>query len=62
MTESLDEREAVILEAPADGVPDIVDTPDALAAASAALAAGTGPIAIDTERAQGFRYSRGVPT
>jgi len=57
VTESLDEREAVILEAPADGVPDIVDTADALAAASAALAAGTGPIAIDTERAQGFRYS-----
>jgi len=51
------EPQPVVLEAPADGVPDVVDTPEALAAATAALAAGTGPVAIDTERAQGFRYS-----
>ena len=54
---STDERETVVLESPADGVPDVITTPEALAAASAALAAGTGPVAIDTERAQGFRYS-----
>ena len=47
----------VVLEAPADGVPDLVDTPEGLAATIAALAGGTGPVSIDTERAQGFRYS-----
>lgn len=47
----------VVLEAPADGVPDVIDTPDALAAASESLVAGTGPVGIDTERAQGFRYT-----
>ncbi len=47
----------VVLETPADGVPDVTDTPAGLAAAIAALAAGTGPVGIDTERAQGFRYS-----
>ena len=47
----------VVLEAPADGVPDVIDTLDALAAARGALAGGTGPVGIDTERAQGFRYT-----
>ena len=51
------EAELPVLEAPADGVPAVVDTPEALAAATAALAGGTGPVAIDTERAHGFRYS-----
>lgn len=51
------EAELPVLEAPADGVPAVVDTPEALAAAAAALAGGTGPVAIDTERAHGFRYS-----
>lgn len=49
--------ELPILESPADGVPPIVDTPEALAATRSALRAGTGPLAIDTERAQGYRYS-----
>ncbi len=47
----------VVLEAPADGVPELVCTPEALSVATAALAAGTGSVGIDTERAQGFRYS-----
>ncbi len=46
-----------ILTQPAGGVPDLIDTPSALEAAITLLAAGTGPIAIDTERAQGFRYT-----
>lgn len=46
-----------VLEAPAEGVPDVVDTPQALDAARAALRSGSGPLAIDTERAQGYRYS-----
>ena len=49
--------EYVVLEAPADGVPAVVRTPEGLAEATAALVAGSGPVAIDTERAQGFRYS-----
>ncbi|GAA1693087.1 ribonuclease D [Microbacterium sediminicola] len=34
------------------------DSPAGLADATASLAAGTGPIAIDVERASGFRYSQ----
>jgi ribonuclease D len=41
-----------------DGLPALVDTPEALAAAVAALADGTGPIAVDTERASGYRYGQ----
>ncbi len=47
-----------LLVMPADGVPPIVDTPEALRLAIAALRAGTGPVAVDAERAHGFRYSQ----
>jgi len=40
-----------------DGLPPVIDTPGALADYCAALAAGTGPVAIDAERASGYRYS-----
>ena len=40
-----------------DGLPDVVETPEALTAAVADIAAGTGPVAIDAERASGYRYS-----
>lgn len=43
---------------PAEGVPPVVADAEALAEASAALAAGTGPVAVDTERASGYRYSQ----
>ena len=46
-----------VLALPADGVPPVVDTPDALAASREALRHGRGPLAIDTERAHGYRYS-----
>lgn len=36
----------------------MVATPEALEEAIASLAAGTGPVAIDTERASGYRYSQ----
>lgn len=56
-TESAAARpEPVPLLKPADGVPEPVTTDQALAELAAGLAAGTGPIAIDTERASGFRY------
>jgi ribonuclease D len=40
-----------------DGLPSVVDTDPALAAAVAAIRTGSGPIAIDAERASGYRYS-----
>lgn len=40
-----------------DGLPPVVETDEALAAAAAAIAAGSGPVAIDAERASGYRYS-----
>lgn len=46
-----------VVTAPSDGVPDIVDTDAAYAEAVRTLALGTGPLAVDTERAQSFRYS-----
>jgi ribonuclease D len=48
----------VLLKQPAEGTPDVVETPRALREASDALAAGRGPIAVDTERASGYRYSQ----
>lgn len=44
------------LAAPRDGLPPLADTPDAVSGAADALAAGTGPVAVDTERASGFRF------
>ncbi|MFT3874966.1 MAG: HRDC domain-containing protein [Propioniciclava sp.] len=46
-----------LVRAPAEGVPPVVRTDDELAATVEALRAGTGPVAIDTERAHGFRYT-----
>ncbi len=41
---------------PAAGVPPVVDSARALDAAVALLGEGTGPVAVDTERASGYRY------
>ncbi|WP_134767230.1 ribonuclease D [Nocardioides sp. 1609] len=41
----------------ADGLPPLIDTEAALVDYCARLAAGTGPVAIDAERASGYRYS-----
>ena len=43
---------------PADGVPDVVATSLQLARSIERLRHGTGPVAIDAERAHGFRYSQ----
>jgi ribonuclease D len=40
-----------------DGLPPVVETEAALARTVAAFAAGTGPVAVDAERASGYRYS-----
>ena len=41
---------------PRDGMPALVSTAAAFAEAAAGLAAGTGPVAVDAERASGYRY------
>ncbi|WP_141277122.1 HRDC domain-containing protein [Pseudonocardia hydrocarbonoxydans] len=46
------------LLAPADGLPPVVADRDALRATAEAFAAGTGPVAVDAERASGFKYSQ----
>jgi ribonuclease D len=46
------------LLAPADGLPAVVADRTALRATAAGFAAGTGPIAVDAERASGFKYSQ----
>jgi ribonuclease D len=50
------DRTVVPLLSPRDGLPEVVTTPDALAAAADRLAAGDGPVAVDAERASGYRY------
>ncbi|WP_416063457.1 HRDC domain-containing protein [Rhodococcus indonesiensis] len=50
-------RATVPLLTPRDGVPEVVTTAAGVAAAAEALAAGRGPLAVDAERASGFRYS-----
>lgn len=42
---------------PRDGVPDIVDTAAGVEAAAHLLAAGSGPVAVDAERASGYKYA-----
>ncbi len=48
---------AVPLLEPAEGTPDVIDTEDAFRDALALLSQGSGPFAVDAERASGFRYS-----
>jgi ribonuclease D len=50
------ERAVELLLEPRDGLPPLVGSPAALEAAIKALAGGTGPVAVDAERASGFRY------
>jgi ribonuclease D len=51
-------REVIDLLEPADGLPPVITAADDLAAAVARLAAGTGPVAVDAERASGYRYGQ----
>jgi ribonuclease D len=48
---------APLLE-PRGGIPPVVEDAAALADVVAAFAAGTGPVAVDAERASGYRYSQ----
>lgn len=48
---------AVPLLVPSDGVPDVVDTEEKFTSALKSLESGTGPFAVDAERASGYKYS-----
>jgi ribonuclease D len=54
---SVDTPTPVAEQAPHVSV-DVIDTPEGYRAAVASIAGGHGPIAIDAERASGFRYSQ----
>lgn len=47
-----------LIDYPAGGIPDVIEDEGPLAAAARALAAGTGPVAVDAERASGYRYGQ----
>jgi ribonuclease D len=54
----LPEVEGVRVTEPREGLPEIVSTPEQLARLATAIASGTGPVALDAERASGFKYSQ----
>jgi ribonuclease D len=57
---STDEKAANIIDLrePRDGLPPVTRTAADLAAATGRLEAGTGPVAVDAERASGYRYGQ----
>ena len=52
------EPEVPLLRLPADGTPEPITTAGELALAVDGLSAGHGPLAVDAERASGYRYSQ----
>ena len=50
-------KEPKLLKEPREGVPEVIDTLEAYKEYCNLLAAGSGPLAADAERASGFRYS-----
>ena len=48
---------SIPLLAPADGVPNVIDSESLFEKALAQLSLGTGPFAVDAERASGFKFS-----
>ncbi len=55
---AIERSDVTALLTPRDGVPEVIVMPFQLREAAAALAAGTGPVAIDAERASGYRYGQ----
>ncbi|MFU0553023.1 HRDC domain-containing protein [Gardnerella vaginalis] len=49
-------EEPKLLKEPREGVPEVIDTLEAYKDYCSLLAAGSGPLAADAERASGFRY------
>jgi ribonuclease D len=52
------EVESIRVTEPREGLPDIVSTPKQLADLISAISLGNGPVALDAERASGFKYSQ----
>jgi ribonuclease D len=50
--------DSIPLLEPRDGLPPVVETDAALAEAADRLAGGEGPVAVDAERASGYRYGQ----
>lgn len=46
------------MEEPTGGIPPVIDTPAQLLHVAQKLRDGTGPVAVDTERASGYRYGQ----
>lgn len=57
-TEESPESMAVKVDVPRDGMPTVIETNAELDEAARLLRLGTGPVALDAERASGFRYSQ----
>ena len=57
MVEEVSQTTAIPLLAPKDGVPKVIQSHEEFEAALLALSKGTGPFALDTERASGYKYS-----
>lgn len=58
MSTPTDGESTPLLESPAEGIPDVLDTPEQIADLAEKLSQGTGPVAWDAERASGYRYSQ----
>jgi len=56
--DALDAGPPPLLTEPEDGVPFVIDSERGLQRCADALAEGTGPVAVDAERASGFRYGQ----
>ncbi len=52
------EIEVIRVDLPREGLPDLIDSQRGINRAAEKLAAGNGPVALDAERASGFRYSQ----
>jgi ribonuclease D len=52
-----DQPTGIAIDQPRDGLPELITTAQQLSKAADLLKSGTGPVAIDAERASGFKYS-----
>ncbi|WP_223809117.1 HRDC domain-containing protein [Nocardiopsis listeri] len=57
-TDNDESERAPLLREPREGLPEVTADPDTLAGVAAALGAGSGPVAVDAERASGYRYGQ----
>ncbi|MFM1777489.1 MAG: hypothetical protein RL741_107 [Actinomycetota bacterium] len=58
VAEEIPEVTSIKVSAPRDGLPKIATTPAELLEIVAAISLGTGPVALDAERASGFKFSQ----